>query len=400
MWAVTTRRPIRLAVLDDGLFVRTMSGEVRPIAATFNRFVEAVAREGPWERVRYMIPVRDLRAGQAQPGLDPVDESLLEIVPTAFFSGIEDYLVRAGYVAARNWRVIDRAIAESDLLWLRLPASNALLALNAARRHRVPHFGWLAGSVAGVARAQRRPLPLGWAGRAVGRAYDSVSALAGRGGPVITLDADLHASVVSDNDVEQTRAAAADVRKMGPWRIVWAGRMAGEKGLPELVEAVRQLLDGGQDVTLVLVGDGPARRSLDTLLARLPAGRVEDRGYVADRGAYMAVLRSGDLLVHTSHAEGVPKVLAEAMAAGLPIVAVDAGAIRGVLGDGERGRIVDAGDARVLAAAIRGLLDDPQERAALRERALAWATDHTAEMQAKRLVGWLREQFPALSWPA
>ncbi len=45
---------IRLAVLDDGLFVRTVHGEVRPIAATFNRFVEAVARTGAFASVRYL----------------------------------------------------------------------------------------------------------------------------------------------------------------------------------------------------------------------------------------------------------------------------------------------------------------------------------------------------------
>ena len=153
-----TTRSIRLAVLDDGLFVRTYSGEIRPISATFNRFVEAVARTGAFEHVRYVVPVRNLRIWELEPALDPVDESVLEVVPTAFFSGIADYLLRGGYLTARNSRPIDRAVAESDLLWLRLPASNALLALAAARRHGVPHFGWVAGSVGDVARAQPRPL--------------------------------------------------------------------------------------------------------------------------------------------------------------------------------------------------------------------------------------------------
>jgi len=399
MTAVTDHRPIRLAVLDDGLFVRTHAGEVRPLSATFNRFVEAVARNGAFERVRYIVPVRQLRHAETEPTLEPIDEQHLEIVPTAFFSGIADYLLRASYLCLRNWSPIDRAISDSDLVWLRLPASNALLALAAAHRHAVPHFGWLAGSVRAVARAQRRPAPLGWVAQAVGSGYDAVSQLAGRSGPLIRLDADLFASAVTAAEVEQTRAAMASPRSEGPWRVVWAGRMATEKGLPELIEAVRLVRQGDRDVSLVLIGDGPARPALERALD-LPADRIEDHGYVGDRIAYMNLLRGGDILLHPSHAEGVPKVLVEAMAAGLPIVAADAGAVREVLGAGERGRIVPVANAPTLADAAGELLDAPDDRAALRERGLAWAAQHTAEAQAARLIGRLRIEFPQLDWPS
>jgi phosphatidyl-myo-inositol dimannoside synthase len=389
----------RLAILDDGLFVRTQMDDVRPLSATFNRFVEAVARSGEFERVRYVVPVRDLRIWEVEPALDPIDESVLEVVPTTFFSGIGDYLLRAGWVAGRNWPLIERAVAESDLLWLRLPASNALLALAAARVHRVPHFGWLAGSVSAVARAQARPLPLRLLARTIGAAYDSVSELAADSGPVIQLDAELFASVVTAAEVEETRNAALPPRPAeGPWRVVWSGRMAGEKGLDELVEAVRLLLTEGLELTLVVVGDGPARPRFERLAGQLPAGRVEDYGYVGDRATYMSLLRGGDLFVHPSRAEGVPKALVEAMAAGLPIVAADAGSVSDVLGDGARGRLVQSGDPLALADAVRSLLADRPERARLREAGLAWAADHTAEAQARRLVGWLRAQFPDLGW--
>lgn len=396
---MTSARGIRLAVLDDGLFVRTYAGEVRPLSATFHRFVEAVARSGQFERVRYIVPVRHLRIWEVEPALEPVDESALEIVPTTFFTGIADYLLRAGYMFWRNWRPIERAIADADLVWLRLPASNALLALTAAQRHGVPHFGWLAGSVGAVARAQHRPSPLGWAARAVGAAYDAVSQLAARSGPLITLDAELFASVVTGAEIEQTRTSGEAIRAAAPWRIIWSGRMAGEKGLPELIEAMQLLLAAQRDVSLVLIGDGPARPFVERALQRLPAGRVHDYGYVGDRAAYMELLRGGDVLVHPSGAEGVPKVLVEAMAAGVPIIAADAGAIRSLLGDGERGRLVPAGDAPALANTIEALLENAAERAALRERGLAWAADHTAEAQALRLAGWMRQHFPGLEWP-
>lgn len=387
-----------MAVLDDGLFVRTYAGEVRPVSATFNRFVEAVAKTGAFEHVRYLVPVRNLRIWELEPAFDAVDESVLQVVPTASFSGISDYLLRGAYLTARNSRPIDQAIAESDLLWLRLPASNALLALAAARRHGVPHFGWVAGSVGDVARAQPRPLPTKWFAQAVGAGYDAVTRLAGRNGPLITLDSELFSSVVTDDEVEQTRAAATTVRTDGPWRLTWAGRMAAEKALPELIEAVGVLIERGCDITLVLVGDGPARAQVESLLARLPAERVEDYGYVGNRDTYMDLLRGGDLFLHTSGAEGVPKVLVEAMAAGVPVVARDAGSVADLLGNGERGRIVASSDPQALANAISGLLDDGTERQHLRDRGLEWAADHTAARQAERLVAWLHDRFPELAW--
>jgi len=390
---------VKLAVVDDGSFVRTYAHETRPVAATFNRFVEAVARTGEFERIRYIVPVRKLRIWELEPALDPVDESLVDIVPTTNFSGIADYLLRAGYVAGRNWRPIDDTIADSDLLWLRLPASNALLALTSARRHGVPHFAWVAGSASAVARAQPRLPLMREAAIAVGRAYDAVTELAASTGPRIELDRDLFASIVTDAEIAETRTfVASGGRHEGPWRIVFAGRMAAEKNLPDLISVVAHLLDHGRDVRLVLIGDGPNRKKIERELARLPADRVEDYGYVGDRPTYMRLLRESDVFIQPSRAEGVPKVLLEAMAAGLPIVANDAGGMRAMLGDGERGVLANAEDPRGFAAAVERLLDDADRRDELRTRGLVWAEQHTAEAQAARLISRLRAELPQLPW--
>ena len=174
--------------------------------------------------------------------------------------------------------------------------------------------------------------------------------------------------------------------------------MAAEKGLPELIEAVGLLIERGCDVTLVLVGDGPARAQVESLLARLPAERVEDYGYVGDRDTYMDLLRGGDLFLHTSGAEGVPKVLVEAMAAGVPVVARDAGSVADLLGNGERGR--SGGDNRATGFGLSNQRSPGRRRRApgtSRPRP-SWAADHTASRQAERLVAWLRERFPQLAW--
>jgi glycosyltransferase involved in cell wall biosynthesis len=347
--------------------------------------------------VRYLVPVRRLSRREPQPTLDPVDESVLEVVPTAPFSGIADYVVRSPYLVARNWHPLSRTLADSDLLWLRLPASNAAVALAAARRARVPYFCWRAGSVREVVAAQARPLPLRWAAGAVGAAYDAIGDRAARGGPQVRLDAEMFSSIVSEDDVAVTR------RRRGlpagpPWILIWAGRMAAEKGLPELIEAFEIVLAAGHDARLVLVGDGPQRAQVEAAARRLPRGRVDLIGHVGDRRAYMDLLRSAHVLVHPSRAEGVPKVLVEAMAAGAPVVAADVGAVGQVLGGGSRGRLVPPGNAVALADAVARLLDDATARSELAASGLRWAAEHTAEAQASRLVEWLRQQFPRLPW--
>lgn len=384
-------------MLDDGLFVRTYSGSIHPIAATFHRYVEAVARTGTFERVRYLVPVRSLRIWENDPPLPAVDENVLEIVPTASFSGIVDYLARSPYLLPRNWPTIDRAIADSDLVWLRLPASNAPLALISARRRDLPHFAWIAGSVGDVARAQKRSPPLTWFARGVGAAYDEVARSAGRSGPQMSLNAELFNSVITSAQVEASRTPG-NPQEGPPWRIAWAGRMAAEKGLPVLIEAMRLLLEGGTDGELLLIGDGPERKRVESLARQLPVGRVRLPGYVGDPEVYLDLLRGAHVLAHPSGAEAVPKVVGEAMAAGLPVVASDVGAVREILGSGERGRLVQPGDPHALADAIRRLLADPTERMALRERGLDWAADHTAERQADRMLLWLRHEFPNLPW--
>ena len=399
--SVRARGGVRLAVLDDEAFVRTPEGTHHPVAATFHHFVEAVVREGQFARASYMIPVRRLRPGDPRPALPAIDEQLLDVVATAPFRGIADYVLRAGPLSLVSWPRIHRAVAASDLVWLRLPASNGLLALTACRLARVPHFAWVAGSVGDVVVGQDRALPNAAAARSVAAAYDAVTDLACRLGPSIRLDGDIFTSVVTDADLAATDDAWPGGHR-GPSRIAWAGRMAAEKGLPELLAAVGQLAADGLDVELSLIGDGPMRGRIEEYVAGNEPlrSRVSFHGYVADRTTYFALLRAADIFVNPSRAEGVPKVLVEAMAAGLPIVATSVGGVPHVLDRGRRGRLVPAANVDALASELRRLLVDAALRRDLRARGLAYARERTAEAQARRLVEWLRGRFPSVAWTA
>ncbi len=263
-------------------------------------------------------------------------------------------------------------------------------------------FTWVAGSVRSVIDGQDRQGPGAIGAAAVGLVYDSTTRLLERTGPAIHLNGTLSTSIVRADDIEATRSAPPAPVEAGPdrpLRIAWAGRIAAEKGLDDLLDAVAILRDRGRVICLDVVGDGPER---ENLLARASdlglTGQVRWLGFIGDRSAYFASLRGADLFVLPSHAEGMPKVLVEAMAAGLPVVATPVGAVAGVLGDGRLGRLAPVGRPDRLADAIAALADDPVARATLREQGLAHAEAHTADAQAERLIAWMRRTFPALPW--
>lgn len=140
------------------------------------------------------------------------------------------------------------------------------------------------------------------------------------------------------------------------------------KGLQVLLSAFRVLAPSRPGLRLLLAGPGEGdevRRSLpDDLLARVTRlGRVTEDEKVR---AYHSV----DAFVAPNlGGESFGIVLAEAMAAGAPIVASDIAAFRHVLRDGRAGTLFEAGDPGALAEAAGALLDDPARRAVLSQRA-------------------------------
>lgn len=132
------------------------------------------------------------------------------------------------------------------------------------------------------------------------------------------------------------------------------GRLSPEKGFDVLIRAAHSL---GGDVRLVIVGDGPERPSLERLIADLGLGdRVTLAGWRTDVRAYFEAL---DVFALSSRREGLPNVLLEAMAVGVPVVATSVNGVPAVVTDGVNGRLVPADDVSALAAALRDVMSNP-----------------------------------------
>lgn len=167
--------------------------------------------------------------------------------------------------------------------------------------------------------------------------------------------------------------------------LVLVGRLAAVKGVPVLLEALARVTDI-PGLRLTLVGDGPDRAALEARTRALGlSGRVTFAGYQTS-SQVAATLRDADALVLPSFAEGLPVVLMEAMATGLPVIATQIAGIPELVRDGENGRLVPPGNAEALAAAIRDLLSDPARARAMGAAGQARVrADHDSATEAARL---------------
>lgn len=149
------------------------------------------------------------------------------------------------------------------------------------------------------------------------------------------------------------------------------GRLAAEKNLGFLTRAVGRFLARRPEARFLVVGGGPAAPAIRDELDRRGLGeRLHLAGVLSgDRlaDAYHAM----DVFAFASRTETQGMVLAEAMAAGAPVVAVDASGVREVVRDGENGRLLERDDEEAFAHALAWIADlDPDARGRV-ERAVA-----------------------------
>ncbi len=386
---------IRLVVVDDNPHL-AWRGRTHPVNATFHRFLAAVL-DVPGRPVGELVHVVPLRDAIGLPHSLPVDERIT-IVGSAPFDGIAGYLRHARGIAGRNRSIFEREIEGADLLWIKVPGSNALLAARIAKAAGTPRFGWVAGSARSVGAAMPRNRLLRLAAATMGLGYDVMGRLASGQHRII-----VGRDIVAGRGIVASLVQPAEIRDWGtttwqphrPVRLAWAGRVARGKGLRTLIE----VLDALPDATLVMLGDGPERAAAERQARRAGvARRIEWHGYIADRAAYLGALAEADILLHPSPAEGFPKVVLDAMAVGLPVVAVPAGGLGELADAGLIAPVRRASKAHPATAAVMSLLQDPVRTEAMRERAAAFAAAHTAPAEAERLVTRLRRWFPELPW--
>lgn len=174
-------------------------------------------------------------------------------------------------------------------------------------------------------------------------------------------------------------------RPAEPVELLFVGRLARVKGLLVLFEALAQITKG-PTLRLTVAGDGPERTFLEEA-ARPLGDRVRFTGYLS-QDAVADRLATADIFVLPSFAEGVPVVLMEAMAAGVPVIATRVAGVSELVEEGVSGLLVPAGDSESLARALADLAAEPARRSAMGRAGRAKVNaEFDIESAATRLLG-------------
>lgn len=156
--------------------------------------------------------------------------------------------------------------------------------------------------------------------------------------------------------IEADKLSAVTAPPKGPRRLVSIGRFVEQKGQLALVTALAQT---ESDIQLTLIGDGPMRQEIETLIAELGLrDRVTLAGWLNELQIAHELEKSHGLVM-SSFAEGLPVVIMEAMAAARPVIATYIAGIPELVQDGKTGWLVPAGDVQALAVAMDALAKAP-----------------------------------------
>lgn len=174
-----------------------------------------------------------------------------------------------------------------------------------------------------------------------------------------TFPASLIDTAKNNLDIRDSKRKTAGVEP-GEILLGYSGRLSPEKGVVDLISALKLLVESGMSIKLVLLGDGPQRAELEDLVAiNMMADRVCFAGFQADVECWLAAF---DIFVLPSHSEGTPLALLEAMSLGVPCIATAVGGVPKIVDSGIDGILVPSGSPNEICNAVYSLCAVKEKR--------------------------------------
>lgn len=195
------------------------------------------------------------------------------------------------------------------------------------------------------------------------------------------------------NGMPLPEVQSAPVAMRPPYRLLALGRMVAFKGFGDLIQACALLNRAGLDFRLTLAGDGPLRSRLQRQTQRLGLSqKVTFPGFVPLQGV-SALFTGSDIFVMPSvvdrhgGSDGLPTVILEALAHGLPVIATDVAGIAEVLQPGLTGWLVPPGQPAALARAVLEVIADRAHALELARAGREWVRrDFDARRNCRRIM--------------
>jgi glycosyltransferase involved in cell wall biosynthesis len=382
-------RPLRLAVYTDYAYHRL--GEQVYSERAFSVFVSRLA-EDPGIESLTVIGRLDPTPARARYRLG----SGTRFVPLPFYPRLSEPgpAIRA---MARSLRAFWGALPGCDAAWLLGPHPLAVLfALLAAVRGKRVVLGVRQDSVSYV----RNRHPASRIAPAAAMVLDGLYRLLGRFcdvvavGPGISRDyrhsrrlLEIAVSLVEEGEIVAPEVAAKKDYS-GPMRVLSVGRIDPEKNPLMLADVLGALRREDPRWSLVVCGEGSLESELAERLGGLGLdGSAELKGYLGLDDGLRELYRDCHVLLHVSWTEGLPQILFEAFAAGLPVVATDVGGIAAAVGPAVS--LVPPGDPAAAAAAVAAVASEPARRSEMLQEGNRIARMQTIQSETSRLARFL-----------
>jgi glycosyltransferase involved in cell wall biosynthesis len=384
---------VKLGIVYHMPFWRAADGTVREVEGSFARYVDSLAPY--FDEVVLCVPALDEARGEGT----AIRSANVSLAPLPHFDGPAQFYPRLPLMIPRLLRFVRRV----DLLHYRVPTPAAVFASAYARLFNRPEFVLVVGDL----HALLPSMPYRGAKGFLWRAYTAFEernvqrmadrALTFANGEELTVKHSRRGHVVIQTQTTTIDAGAVNTREdtcTGPRvRMLTVSRIDPRKGLRVLPETVRLLVDRGVDATLDIVGGtvgGPGEEERRGIAEAARTLGVSDRVSLAGPVPLDQLLpryRGYDVFVlPTLPGEGVPRVLLEAMAAGLPVVTSRVSGIPSLVTHETNGLLFESPSASAVADGVARLVRDGALRRRLISHGYDTARAHTLEAQAARMM--------------
>ena len=389
---------MRLAIVYHRPYYQDRDGGLWEAEGSFSRYVESMARFV--DEIQLIVPQRQ------QPFEGEAYRLRAENVvlrPLPFYDGLVTFYRRLPVALLHLYRTLPQC----DVVNLRIPTPFGVYAYALSKLLRKPLFLLVVGDLAGVSSSVKVNSPKRAAykvylaieewlqERMVAHAPSFVNGQAlyqkyHRPDRRVLLTT---TSTISDKDVIDRPDTGIGTTDRRPIRLLTVSRIDPRKGLRYLPPAIDELVRRGHDVRLTIVGPTVGKMGAeerDRVVATADALGIGDRiDFIGARTLpqVLALGREHDLFVlPTLPGEGVPRVLLEAMASGMPIVVSDVAGVPTLVQHEINGLLVPPAEPVAIADAVDRLIRDGDLRRRLVSIAHRSALAHTADSHARKLV--------------
>jgi glycosyltransferase involved in cell wall biosynthesis len=390
----------KLAIFNPGPLWKH-NGEYH-YTSTYYRFVEELSQY--FREISVLAPVHEERPPSGVTALDSRRVGVLEL-PS--YSNIETSFAALGRYIRQygRWRIDLKGFDAIILMDYLIPFYWFFRVL--AKKHHVPVIQYMRANDAEVIRSSEYGRLKKTIAVALSGAGFQLLQLLSRRTPTLVAGKELY-EIFSrrTSSVRSISPSGVSTRDLSPapsrrfdgetLKLLYVGRLQRAKGVEELIEALARASADGKQFELSIVGaDAHGGRYLQRLNEQVARSGLRDvvrfHGHVPFGDELMDLYRGSDVFVLPSYSEGRPKVLYEAMAAGMAIIATKTGGIPEVIEDGANGLLVEPGDVGDLAAALKKVHSDRGLPKCISAIAAQRASEFTVERSAEHAAEMINE---------